>query len=393
MPTKLSDTYLRGMAPNTEERDAIAEGLIARRRTGALSFVFQFQFRGRRHKLTLGQYPGVSLADARAKAAKLRGDLQAGRMPDAAENPCRTVADLLDRYAGHLDETAKRPDQAKALLDKHVRPAIGSYALGALTRRAVQNMVDKIRPATVAASAGRYLTAAMNFGEKRGYIEHAIRNLDLPAGRPPKQTYLTDDQLPALLKDWMPQGPDTVGARWPFGPQCLLMLLTGARSSEVSEMRWDEISDERSVVTLSPERSKGGRETVLVLSSFARRVLAALPHFDEDAVFPSVKKREKPGKVDQKPGRSGRGFWCGHARATSDCRARTKIEEWSRHSLRRTCRTGLSRLKVPPHIADAVLNHAPPKLRGVYDKYEFLDERREALELWGAHVFALAGWE
>lgn len=50
------------MAPNTEARDSVVEGLIARRRADTLSFVFQFQRHGKRHKLTLGQYPGLSLA-------------------------------------------------------------------------------------------------------------------------------------------------------------------------------------------------------------------------------------------------------------------------------------------------------------------------------------------
>jgi hypothetical protein len=60
------------------------------------------------------------------------------------------------------------------------------------------------------------------------------------------------------------------------------------------------------------------------------------------------------------------------------------------HDLRRSVRTGLSRLKIPPHIAEAVINHSTKTaLQKTYDKHEFLDEKREALAAWGKHVAQL----
>jgi hypothetical protein len=52
------------------------------------------------------------------------------------------------------------------------------------------------------------------------------------------------------------------------------------------------------------------------------------------------------------------------------------------HDLRRTCRTGLARLKIPPHIAERVLNHAQERIAGTYDVYDYLEERRAALNAW-----------
>ena len=54
--------------------------------------------------------------------------------------------------------------------------------------------------------------------------------------------------------------------------------------------------------------------------------------------------------------------------------------------------TGMARLRVPPHIADAVLNHKSGTIKGVaavYNRYAYLDERREALEKWEGHVLAI----
>lgn len=79
-------------------------------------------------------------------------------------------------------------------------------------------------------------------------------------------------------------------------------------------------------------------------------------------------------------------------RSTAKCQSRFKergISEFTLHDLRRTCRTGLARLKVLPHVAERVLNHAQQRIPGTYDRYEYLDEKREALDKWAAHLAGL----
>jgi integrase len=65
------------------------------------------------------------------------------------------------------------------------------------------------------------------------------------------------------------------------------------------------------------------------------------------------------------------------------------IAEFTLHDLRRTCRTGLARLKIAPHIAERVLNHAQEKIPGTYDTHDYLEEKREALDKWAAHLASL----
>lgn len=65
------------------------------------------------------------------------------------------------------------------------------------------------------------------------------------------------------------------------------------------------------------------------------------------------------------------------------------VSEWRLHDLRRTCVSGMARLGVPPHVADKVLNHQGGTISGVaavYQRHEFLAERKDALERWGAHL-------
>lgn len=68
------------------------------------------------------------------------------------------------------------------------------------------------------------------------------------------------------------------------------------------------------------------------------------------------------------------------------------MPHWTFHDLRRTVTTGLARLGIHPHVADALLNHKSGAITGVaavYNRHAYLDERRRALEAWEAHVLAL----
>jgi integrase len=50
------------------------------------------------------------------------------------------------------------------------------------------------------------------------------------------------------------------------------------------------------------------------------------------------------------------------------------IEPFTLHDLRRSCRTGLSKLRIQPHIAERVLGHSQEKIAGTYDLHDYLDE-------------------
>jgi integrase len=62
------------------------------------------------------------------------------------------------------------------------------------------------------------------------------------------------------------------------------------------------------------------------------------------------------------------------------------IPHWTPHDLRRTARTGMARLGVPETVAERVINHMPDGTVKVYDLHTYLDEKRDALNKWAAHV-------
>jgi hypothetical protein len=91
---------------------------------------------------------------------------------------------------------------------------------------------------------------------------------------------------------------------------------------------------------------------------------------------------------------SGKGGYSGWSKSKEQMDEAVKLKKpWTLHDLRRTGRTGLGMLGVAPHIAEAVLNHLPPKLMRVYDKNKYEKEKRDALDLWAAHLMRLVSGE
>jgi hypothetical protein len=103
--------------------------------------------------------------------------------------------------------------------------------------------------------------------------------------------------------------------------------------------------------------------------------------------------------IDAREGRelifgSGKGGYSGWSKSKAEMDEVVKLKKpWTLHDLRRTGRTGLGILGVAPHIAEAVLNHLPPKLMRTYDKNKYEREKREALDLWAAHLMRLVNGE
>ncbi len=136
-------------------------------------------------------------------------------------------------------------------------------------------------------------------------------------------------------------------------------------------MCWSEVDLEARTITLPKERTKNGQAHVVPLCDAAIAILQAIPRREgRDYVFGI--------------GNGGYSGWS-RSKAAFDKKANLKTP-WTLHDLRRTVRTGLGMLGVVPHVAEAVLNHLPPKLIRTYDRNDYGPEKRAALDLWASHL-------
>jgi integrase len=65
------------------------------------------------------------------------------------------------------------------------------------------------------------------------------------------------------------------------------------------------------------------------------------------------------------------------------------LAHWTIHDLRRTVATGLGKLGTPRFIIARVLNHVDGSVTGIYDRYEYLEEKRQALGAWAEYLEGL----
>jgi integrase len=155
-----------------------------------------------------------------------------------------------------------------------------------------------------------------------------------------------------------------------YGRIVRLILLTGCRRKEISWLQWSEIDLKEKTITLPGERTKNKQTHVVPLSDLAVAILKDIPQrANRDFVFGV-----------------GRGGYSGWARSKAEFDALVGLKDWTLHDLRRTVRTGLGKLGVQPHVAEAALNHLPPKLIRTYDRNTYAAEKRDALDKWAAHL-------
>jgi integrase len=164
---------------------------------------------------------------------------------------------------------------------------------------------------------------------------------------------------------------------------CALLLCLGVRKGELTEAKWEEFDLENAVWCLPSERSKTGSGFDIPLPAiavewleelhtracgseyiFPNRRASKVPHMGKDTLSRAIAKLfgREAGRKQQPPNKMG------------------ELEYFSVHDFRRTCRSLLASAGVPSHIAERCLNHKLKGVEGIYDKYDYMDERRDALE-------------
>jgi len=162
------------------------------------------------------------------------------------------------------------------------------------------------------------------------------------------------------------------------------LMLTLQRREEVASMQWTELAVDLASWTVPAERAKNHRATVVHLSEQVRTTIASMPKIEDNPFVFAGERKGQPLKgfnsckaqIDDALSKSG-----------------VKLEPWCFHDFRRSGVTALAGLGHPPHICDRILNHITGSIQGVaaiYQRHEFLMERKAALDAWAALVLRAA---
>jgi integrase len=196
---------------------------------------------------------------------------------------------------------------------------------------------------------------------------------------------LFDENLSSRLVDALAdQFPDSSQKRARHtGIAIQLILLTAVRRSELAAARWSELDLETKapVWEIPAERTKNGVAFAVPLTPPAVEQFKRLKRMAVRSpwVFPD---EDGDGPMDPK-------LLTRSIARHLDSFAEHKVAAFTLHDLRRTVRTGLAKLGIRPDIAERCLNHAQTGIIATYDTHQYLDEKRQALTKWVAHLQAL----
>jgi integrase len=224
------------------------------------------------------------------------------------------------------------------------------------------------------------------YGLERSPCEH-VKAARIIGERRSDDRTLNDSELFAF---W-----DATGSLgYPFGSIYRLLLLSGLRLNEVADAAWSEFDLAKGIWIIPACRMKGkngkARPHSVPLTADIRAILGGLPRFNRGEYLFTITEGERPvwvsNKVKRRLDARMLDILRGLARERGDDSAKVSSPAWVNHDLRRTLRSRLSELRVSSDVAEAILAHIKPGIRGVYDRYEHFDEKRHALDLWATQL-------
>lgn len=396
---KLEDTQIKHWIKAGERFEAKGdgEGLYLRYRAddGIPRWLFRYQLRGKARVLHIGTYGTHSLADARKEAKKMRARVALGfdvaaekqeRKQEAAakieaERSKVTVAKLADEYfAERIMGRWKHPGIVRSRIERDIKPAIGALALADVKPSHIDAMLKAIvkRGApTMATDVLRWVKRMFDYAIKREMATFnpaaAFDPSDAGGKEQSRERWLTRTELARLFeamrqaKGWTYENTLTVK----------LLLMLGVRKSELFAAPIEEFDLDAAVWHLPAERTKTNaaidiplpaqavdavRELVR-LAGYSRWLLPArkmqarmVPHIDANTVGAAIGKSLRPLLAG--------------------------VEPFTLHDFRRTARTHLEALGVAPHVAERCLNHKIKGVVGIYNRHDYYEERKAALQAW-----------
>jgi integrase len=340
---------------------------------GIKSFVFEGRVRGRVRRITIGQYPVISVSFAREEALRIKSAITQGRDPvmeRAAERNVLSFRDLtnvyLERYAKSHKRSWKRDEQMLA----GYLASWGNRRLSEITTADVARLHDHLGRENGRYAANRtvaLLRTMFNLARDWDYLSG-----DNPASRvkfyreEKRDRFLSPEEV-RRVNEALASEPNLYWrAYFP------LSLLLGTRRGELLTAQWEDIDLEQKVWRISS--TKAGRPHLLPLPNAAVEILGALPR-TSTFVF---------------PGKGAAGHMAEPSKAWQRIRKRAGVMDARIHDLRRTLGSWLAVQGYSLPLIGRALNHSNLSTTQIYARLD-LEPVRTALEKTARLMFDKSG--
>jgi integrase len=407
MQGKLTDVFLKTVKPPGSGRleigDLACTGLTFRvTSNGVRSWSYRFRDSGgAQTRATLGQYPAVSLQEARRIAVDMRREVRQGGNPVARKRQDRTSAGgktfaaLAQRYLIEHAERRKRSHQHdRRNLEKHVLPFWGARHYASIRRADVIELIERLISAgkpTLANRVQSLISGVFSFALDADLVEaNPCSRLKKRGVENVGRRVLSDSEIRLFWSGIVE--PDR-SRRTGLGLR--LALLLGCRVGELAGLARCELvhidDPSHATWTIPGARVKNGRDHLLPLPPLARDTVVELLSLigpNEQFLFPTRSARRN-GPMRSNSLTQSMDFFS--KRIAGDDHAKTwSADPPTPHDLRRTLETRLAELRIPKEIRDRVLNHISSDIGDKhYNLHDYVVEKRDALTRWSAALSAI----
>lgn len=395
---KMTDIQIKAWIRADERFEARSDGnglsLCFPEKYAAPFWRFRYRFSGKQRVMGIGSYAELSLAKARETAKELSARVALGydvagekqeRKADAlkkieSEKHALRVSQLASEYfERQILKRWKHPDILRRRIEKDINPNIGNLRIEDVRPYHIDDMLQKIlkRGApTVANDVLRWTRRIFDYGIKRHMLAanpaSAFDISDAGGQEQSRERWLSREELVQLFQVM----PLTKGFSRQNELTMKLILALCCRKMELCGARWSEFDLDEGVWHLPAERVKNGDgidiplavpvvgwiKELKIMSGNSEWVLPArkmqhrmIPHIQE-STLPVALAKIRSNMPD--------------------------VPNFTIHDFRRTARSHLAALGVDPVIAERCLNHKIKGVEGIYNRYQYFEERKQALTVW-----------
>jgi integrase len=337
--------------------------------SGHRSFVVQYRAEGKTWRMSLKR--GLSLQDARREAKAILGAVIRGSNPlrekrKVAATIRTTLKAVAEDYLKREGVKLRSLKERTRVLRTWVYPALGERQIESIKRSEITRLLDNVEE-----NSGPHQAQSVLAFLSRLFNWYSGRDDDFltPIRRGMTRAKPQDHARDRILDD------DEIRAVWraaeafsgPYGYLVRFMLLTATRRSEAAQMAWQELTNGDWIIPAA--RMKAKFEHVIPLSLAARALIDSIPQLGSHVfTLTGACAIDNFSKDKQRLDEA-----CG-------------VKGWRLHDLRRSARSLMSRAAVEPDHAERCLAHTIGGVRGVYDRYAYHKEKKEAFEALAAQV-------
>ena len=394
--SELEDRQIKSWIKNGEHFEQRGDGgglfLCFRENMAVPVWKFRYRLAGTRSVMSLGSYSNLSLSDARKQAKEYRARVALGydvaaekqeRKAEAtgkieAKKNAITAGQLADEYfAKNILGRWKHPNIVRSRIERDIKPNIGKIPVDEVKPMHIANMLDSINERgapTVSTNVLRWTKKIFDYAIKRHLIEFnpasAFDQSDAGGKQEARTRALSHDELVILFEAMRKtKGFSTINTM-----TISLLLMLGVRKGELVTAKISAFDLEAATWKLTTADTKTSAEIIIPLPKQAVEALRDLIRLSDGSDYLLPARQYQDRRLPHI-----------HENTLNVALSKVKpnmpgVEPFTIHDFRRTARTHLAALGVDSHIAESCLNHKIKGVEGVYNRHDYFEERKGALQ-------------